>query len=383
MQEHTGSLTRRLDRHGVVQMVLTTRPPSAPWVERLTSRTTIVRVALPVRRPRQLYALPAALLAPLFGRRADVVHVHLGEDLAILPLGALAAAPRGLPVVLTVHCSLAHTLEVTDVRSAILRHIGGLIERAGERRADTTLVYTRRLAERIESGNGGATVQIMRRGVDAQVFAAPGPDPFPEVAGRPRVVFVGRITPQKGVETLVRALVLTRTRGARFLLVGDGPHRSRVEHLAAELGVADRLHVTGFVPHERVPALLATADMLVLPSHYEELGTVLIEAMHAGVPVVASRTGGIPEVVQDGVTGLLVAPDDPGVLAQAIDTVAGDPQLATRLGSNALRRAPYYDLNRVGVEVHALYQRLVAEWAVRHRQDGAPAHRGEASLWPA
>src|SRR5215211_7215124 len=94
MQEHTGSLTRALARRGVAQVVITARPPTAPWLERPDARTTVIRVALPVRRPRQLYAIPAAAVAPIAGAAADLVHVHLGEDLAILPLAALAARPR-------------------------------------------------------------------------------------------------------------------------------------------------------------------------------------------------------------------------------------------------------------------------------------------------
>jgi glycosyltransferase involved in cell wall biosynthesis len=112
-----------------------------------------------------------------------------------------------------------------------------------------------------------------------------------------------------------------------------------------------------------VPAVLASADLLVLPSFYEELGTVLVEAMQAGVPVVASNVGGIPEAVEDGVTGLLVPPGDPVSLAAAIDAVLGDRALARRLGANARLRAPAYDLDHVGAQVHDLYRRLVDEWA--------------------
>jgi glycogen(starch) synthase len=361
MQEHTGSLTRDLARRGIEQVVLTARPPTAPWVERLGPRVTVVRVGLPVRRPRQLYALPAGLLAPWLGRGADVVHAHLGEDLAILPLAAVAARPRRLPVVLTVHCSLTHTLAVHDVRSAILRTLGGAIERAGERRADATLVYTWRLLERLCDDRGDVAVRVMRRGVDRRAFVDPGPDPFPHLPGRPRVVFLGRVVHAKGVETLVRAAARCRTAGMQLLLVGDGPERRQVERLARRLGVAGRVHVTGFVPHELVPSVLATADLLVLPSIYEELGTVLAEALHAHLPVVASRVGGIPEIVQDGGTGLLVRPRDPDALAAAIDRVLGDPVLSARLSANAARRAPAYDLDRVGAEIEQLYRELAFE----------------------
>ena len=358
MQEHTGSLTRTLDRRGVTQVVLTTRPPTAPWIERPSSRTTIVRVALPVRRPRQGYALPAAVLAPLLGRHADIVHVHLGEDLAILGLAALAARPRRLPVVMTVHCSLAYTLEGRDIKTALLRTLGGAMERHAVRHAAATLVYTERLANRMARELGAGAVQVMRRGVDRTLFVAPGAPPFAPTTDGPTIVFVGRLVRAKGVEMLVDAAARLRTPGARVVLVGDGPDRAKVERLARRLGVADRVHVTGFVAHDRIPAALAAADVVVLPSFYEELGTVLVEALHAGVPVVASRTGGIPELVEHGVTGLLVAPGDPAELAGALDAVVGHPALAEQLGANAARRAPEYDLERVGEKIHALYARL-------------------------
>jgi glycogen(starch) synthase len=383
MQEHTGELTRALARRGLVQAVLTARPPTAPWLERPAPAITIVRVALPVRRPRRLYALPAAILAPLMGRDADVVHVHLGEDLAILPLAALAAHARRLPVIVTVHCSLAHTLKAIDARTAVLRHLGGRIERGMTRRAAATVVYTRLLAERM-AADAGDRVQVMRRGVDRRPFAVPGDDPFPRLTRSRRVVYLGRIARCKGIATLIEALPHLRTPEVDAVLVGDGPERAHVERLAGRLGVADRVHVTGFVAHERVPAVLAAADVLVLPSVYEELGTVLIEAMQCGLPVVASRVGGIPEAVEDGVTGLLVEPGEPRALATAIDAVLGDRELAARLGANARLRAPDYGVDRVCAEVHALYLRVAEE---RARSSGGSGRRlprrSRLSLWPA
>jgi glycosyltransferase involved in cell wall biosynthesis len=365
MQDHTGLLTRELCRRGVEQIILTARPPTAPWVERISPRATVVRVALPVRRPRRLYSVPAAVLAPLFGARCDLVHVHLGEDLAILPLAALAAAPRRLPVVLTVHCSLAHTLQVSDARSAILRVLGGSIERQAERRVAATLVYTSRLAGMLASDRGAPAAEVVRRGIDRHLFTGVrGPDPFPELEGRPRVVYVGRLVRAKGVGVLLDAASRMRS-DARFLLVGDGPDRVRLERQAERLGLGARVRITGFLEHHRVPDLLATADLLVLPSFYEELGTVLVEAMQAGVPAVASRTGGIPEVVEDGVTGLLVPPRDAGALARALDTVLADPQLAAAMSANARRRAADYDIVRVAEQIHALYERVTAPVADR------------------
>ena len=376
MQEHTASLTRELQRRGVEQVVLTTRPPSAPWIERMGPRAIVVRVGLPVRRPRQLYALPAAVAAPVLARRADLVHAHLGEDLAVLPLAAFAAGVHGLPLVVTVHCSPSYTLQARDLRTAILRTLGGRIERRTERRAAATLVYTSRLADRIAREVGGP-VHVISRGVDRRAFSTAVGAAFPEFAARPRVIFLGRIVRAKGVDALVEAAARIATRGAEFLLVGDGPDRRRVERLARRAGVAERVHVTGFVAHERVPSVLASADLLVLPSLYEELGTVLVEAMQVGLPTVASRVGGIPEVVEHGVTGLLVAPGDPAALAAAIDAILSQPDLARRLGENARRRAPKYDLQRVGAQVHALYHRLVDDERSGTHSGGAPLGASE------
>ena len=145
MQNHTAELTQPLDRRGVVQTVLTTRPPTAPRLQRLGDHARVIRLGLPVRRFRQLYGSQAAILAPILAARADVVHVHLGEDLAVLPVGAAAARLHRLPLVLTVHTRLRHTLAGCDLRSAVLKTVGSPIERWGERSAEAVLVITPRL----------------------------------------------------------------------------------------------------------------------------------------------------------------------------------------------------------------------------------------------
>jgi glycogen(starch) synthase len=360
MQDHTAGLTRRLARRGVTQIVLTTRPPTAPRRQPLGPNARVIRVGLPVRRARQLWALPAAVLAPRLARRADLVHAHLGEDLAVLPLAFLAARRRRLPVVVTVHASPAHTIRARDLRTALVVALGGPIERWAQRRAAATIVLTERMAARVAPVAGRERVRVMRRGVDRDAFTDPGPDPCPKLRGRPRVVFLGRLTRSKGVDTLAAAAARLRTPGVQVVLVGDGPARAQVEAASRRLGVDGRVHITGFVPHHRTPAVLASADLIVLPSVYEELGTVLVEALQVGLPAVATDVGGIPEVVEHGRTGLLVKPGDPAALAAAIDAVVGDPEVARRMGAAARERAPEYDWERVADEVRALYDQVLA-----------------------
>jgi len=360
MQNHTAELTRALDRRGVVQTVVTTRPPTAPHFQRLGGNARVIRLGLPVRRFRQLYGPQAAIVAPVLASGADLVHVHLGEDLAVLPVGAAAARLHRLPLVLTVHTSLRHTLAVSDLRSAVLKTLGGRIERWEERSAEAVLVITPRMARMLRSdGIDENRLHVIPPGVNLSLFDGSFEDPFVGV-GRPRVLFVGRLAPQKGVRNLVAAVGLLEDPSAQVLLVGDGPERPALEREAQRIGVGDRLHFVGFVAHDRLPAVLAHADLLVLPSLYEELGTVLLEAMQAGLPIVASKTGGIPDVIENGVNGMLVAPGEPEALARAIDRLLADPGLTCQLSEGARERGKDYDWEVLAGRVLAVYRGVTA-----------------------
>src|SRR5215208_2478136 len=384
MQNHTAELTRALDRRGVVQKVLTTRPPTAPRFQRLGDHARVIRLGFPVRRFRQLYAPQAAILVPILAIRADVVHVHLGEDLAVIPLGAAAARLHHLPLVLTVHTSLRHTLAVSDLRLAILKALGGPIERWGEHSADAVLVITPRLRRLLLSDDVEEDrVHLLPPGVNPSLFEGPFEDPFVGIE-KPRVLFVGRLAPQKGVGTLVAAAGLLKNPSAQVLLVGDGPERKALECEAKRIGVGDRLHFVGFVAHERVSAVLAHADLLVLPSLYEELGTVLLEAMQAGLPIVASKTGGIPDVIENGVNGLLVPPGDPEALAHAIDRLLVDRDLACRLSEGAQEQGKDYDWEVLAERVLAVYRGVTAAaWrrsTQRRRKSPGRQHRADEEI---
>lgn len=179
------------------------------------------------------------------------------------------------------------------------------------------------------------TVLVTPNGVNTDRIRAVTPD----LSGDPVVVFVGTLKPWHGVEDLVRAAALAQVPW-RLRLVGDGPVRARLEELAAEHGV--ELEMVGAVPPEQVPAALEGALVAVAPypasaDHYFSPLKVY-EYGAAALPVVASRIGEIPEVVADGVTGLLVPPSDPAALAAAIDRLAADPAAARRMGAAARER---------------------------------------------
>jgi glycogen(starch) synthase len=323
MQSHTSQLTRELDRLGVVQQVVTSRLGGPRSVTPI-GRSTVARTGLRVRAARQLWALDALRALP---PTVHVAHAHQGEDLAVLPLAVAAARRADCPLVVTLHTSVAHTLPRSRARA--LTALGPPVERRVVRAADAVLVLTPSAAARVvDDGVPVERVRVLPSGFRPALFAAPRPDPLPSVP-HPRLLFVGRLAAQKRPLDVVAAHALLPD-DVHLVVVGDGPMRRQVEQAAAASPARERVHLLGFVPHAQVPAHLQHADAFVLPSEYEELGTALVEAMAAGVPVVATAVGGIPDLVSDGVTGRLVERGDVPALATAVEASFGDVAAAAR-----------------------------------------------------
>lgn len=359
VQSHAATLTRALDARGVEQAVVTTRPPTAPHLERVGERARVVRLGLPMPRLRQLYAPPAAVVAAVAGARADVVHAHFTLDLGLVPIAAGVARAHRLPLVVTIHSSLRHTLEVRDRRTRAIQRGGGAVEQWIERRADAVIALTARLRDRlVADGIEPDRLHVIPSGVEAGRFAGPWPDdPLPGLA-RPRIAFVGRVEPEKDVPTLLRAAARLR-HAASVVVIGDGSQREPVARLAAELGLGDRVRVTGFVARDRVAAILAHCDALAQPSRMEELGTGIVEGMYAGLPVVVSDVGGVP--VAHGRDGLRVRAGDPAAFAAAIDLLLGDDVLRARLATAGRQRAhAEHDADVLAGRVLEVYLQVVA-----------------------
>jgi len=175
---------------------------------------------------------------------------------------------------------------------------------------------------------------------------------------RPLVLTVARLDAQKGITHLLDAAA--RVPNAIFAIAGDGPDRTSLEAHASSLGITDRVR---FLGHRRdVPALLAAADLFVLPSLYEGLPLAVLEAMAAGVPVVATAIGGTSEIVRDGETGTLVPPADGAALATAVAQALSDRDRATRLASAArvlVQRE--YSAESMVRAVSGVYEELLGE----------------------
>jgi glycosyltransferase involved in cell wall biosynthesis len=148
--------------------------------------------------------------------------------------------------------------------------------------------------------------------------------------------------------------------GVHTVVVGDGPERAQLEALAGQLGLADRVHLAGH--QQDVRPWLAALDVLVLSSDWEGMPNALLEAMAAGLPIVATAVGGVPEVVVDGATGLLVPPGDPSALAEAITRLLRDPDLRRTMGQAGRARVERrFSINETVRLTEELYATLLEE----------------------
>jgi glycosyltransferase involved in cell wall biosynthesis len=264
----------------------------------------------------------AGLVGRLWSRRgtACVYTLHgVPDSLAELVPGNVAVAPRrrrdGLSY-LTAERELARfsrstvVVPCTALATYARQHIGVHADRVAVVPNGVALPAAPARLDRV--GPGPATVR-----------------PVGELA-----VWVGVMQPVKRVELLVGAVA--EVPGLRLRLVGDGPTRAAAETAVAEAGTAYRTEFTGYLADP--VAALADADIFVLPSAAEACPIALLQAMAAGLPVVASRVGGIPDIVRDGVDGLLVDPRDRAGLVVALHRLTTDPELRARLGASARRR---------------------------------------------
>ena len=353
VEEVTRQLARELRRRGHEVGVLTNRWAGVGRSDEIDG-VEVRRVRLPLPggglagRTGFLLRAPVAAAVVLTEIRRfapDVVHV-----VAAGPTVVYLAALRGLlraPVVLTSHGEVGIAPHRIFQRSRALRWgLRRLLAEAAAVSACSQFVLDEL---RVQLGVSAPAAEVIPNGVDPAELDVPrGDEP-------PYLLAAGRVVEQKGLDVLLRAL--EQVEDARLLLAGDGRERPRLEALAHELGVAERVSWLGIVGRERLAALITGADVVVVPSRQEPFGVILLEAMAAGRPTVASCVGGIPEFAEDGVTTLLVHPDDPAVLAQALARLLADPDLAKRLGENGKARAAEYAWNLVADRYEALYDR--------------------------
>ncbi len=196
-------------------------------------------------------------------------------------------------------------------------------------------------------------------GVDARMFT-----PAAQAPSDPTVLATRRLEHKNGMDLLIRAwpAVVGSFPAARLMVAGDGPERPRLERLAHQLGVADAVRFLGTVGREALPELYREASVCVLPSRLEAVSVSALEALASGLPVVATRVGGLPEVVRTGITGILAEPESPGSIAHAIATVLAMPDVGRSLGLQGRRLVEQeYGWDQVAARTVEVYDQCVAE----------------------
>jgi len=288
-----------------------------------------------------LYDLPSIVRLALYARRigADLIHGHLTRGAWY---AGLAARLAGLPNVATAHADNAG------------KHFG---------RADRIIAVSQAVADFLQrQGYDPARIRMVHHGIAD--IAARLPAHARETTRReldlppdePCLLMAARIVPAKGHDTALAALATLKARRWTLLVAGD--HRAdlgpQTQALALDLGLVGRVRFLGL--REDVPALLAASDVLLAPSRREALSLTLLEASACALPIVATRVGGIGEVVEEGASGFLVPPDDPAALAAALAPLLADPALRQRCGARARQRF------EAGFTENAMFDKTVATY---------------------
>jgi len=285
------------------------------------------------------------------GFRPDVIHAHVYS--AGVPAVLLGMRYR-IPTVVTEHSS--------GFPRGLVRGLERIKAKFAFEQAALVLPVSEDLKKHIERLGIWARFQVVPNVVDTSLFSPPTASEVKgEDAGKKRLLTVALLDPKKGIPYLLEALAQLREKRDDFVLdiVGDGPNRAEYEELTRKLGLQDVVRFRGLKTKQEVAEFMRKADVFVLPSEWENLPCVIIEAMASGLPIVATNVGGIPEMVSNEV-GRLVPPGDPEALARALDYMLDH---YGEFSSEALARYAQerYSYQAVGRKLDQLYRSVLRQ----------------------
>ncbi len=319
----------------------------------------------PIQFARTLFQLTRLIQRERF----DVLHVH-GSEAGIL--ARIAARITGVPVVI----AELHGYANRNPDSILERTLYRWTEMALDRMTHAYVAVSKHV-ERQWLARGicePQRMQVIHHSLDLHEFADRGEHARPgALAGAPVVGTACLLEARKGLATLIEAMpaVIARVPKVRFAVVGEGPLQPWMQARAAELGVGEHIDFMGW--RSDIPKLMWQFDLFALPSRRESFGLVFLEAMASRCPVVGTRVDGIPEVVEDGVTGLLVPPNDAQALALAIVDLLTDADKARRFTEAGRQRVEaFFSNERMAREYNELYMRLLRNAPLSARTNSCP-----------
>ena len=361
VSSHVAGLASELERRHH-EVVIMTKFAKGDTRSSIAGKVSYLRPSIPI--PVILVPPKAADIRDVLERgKFDIVHAHHAFTPTSL-LSVSAARKIGMPAVLTNHTIfLASDHESLWVPTSYVlypfrRYINkaNLITAVSQTAADFIGHFTER-----------GKVVVIPNGIDSDRFdSRPCAKEYPthEVGGGHIILYVGRLVYRKGIHVLVKAMpqILRELPDAQLLIAGEGVMGDFIKLLIKSLDLKDHVKLMGFVPNEMLPDLYGLSQVFVLPSLYcESFGITLLEAMASGKPVVASNVGGVPEVVEDEVTGLLFRKGDERDLADGVLRVMSDHDLALKLAEKARRSVEdNFSWFVVADKIESLYEELLA-----------------------
>jgi len=329
--------------------------------EELLARHGVRHVLLPQSpRPSRVPAMIVGFNRLIRRIDPDVVHAHMMTGALIARFGV---PRRRFVLVTTVHNEFQ--------KSATMMRVG-----------DRVVAVSEAVCEAMERrGIPKARLCVVRNGALGTPRLTHSSTPAPVTLARPSIVTLAGMYERKGIRDLLHAFAALRERlpEATLYLVGEGPDRAAMEQLAAQLGIAREARFVGFIADPR--AYLQQADVFVLASHNEPAGLVLCEAREQGCAIVATRVGGIPEMLDGGAAGVLVPPHDPASLARALEQLLSDHNARAKLCARALEDLQKFSVQCVSDGYVAIYERALASCQPRRfasiaTRDAGAAHAG-------
>ncbi len=370
VETNVREITRRLRAAGEdVSVFASDLYDESGWDRRSGTREVVDGV--PVRRfpvhkrlvPGLTMPMMVGLVDALAESGADVIHAHSHRYGHVLQAAAVSER-LGIPLVVSTHYHPADRRE-TWVKRGLLKVQDVLFGSTAYRVARTLVVESELEAAAVREFSPAAKVVIVPPGLDLEEWASPDP-PAPSSLGIPPeyLVYVGRIAPNKGLGHLVSALaLLPPERRPKLVLMGsDWGERPGLERLATELGVEGDLVWTGHLDDRRTyRAVVRGARALVLPSEWEAYGLVLLDAMAARTPIVATAVGAVPEVLEQGRLGRLVPYGEPRALADTLAATLSDPAGSAALAARAHEVVQKLDWSASAERLRTLYREALSE----------------------
>ena len=297
----------------------------------------ILRIGMGFKFDKYLY--PIVAFFKIFGTEKDLIHAVM-ESYAGLALLFYRVADKKTPAMLT-------------LQSGNVRMPKFLFKRIHQA-PDKIQAISKYLAQRAKNF-GAKDIEVIPNGINLEQF-----NPALRDKQKHRIICVAHLRKKKGHKYLINSMpkILEKFPDAKLVLTGEGPERKNLESEIKSLELKESIELKGKLNAEQVQRELSSAEAFVLPSIFEGQGIAILEAQASGVPVIASDTGGIPDIIEDGKTGILVEPKNSEQIANAVIKVFSDPNFTETLAYNALQEVKQYDWQNISRRIDKIYQQL-------------------------